>query len=295
MKHNMSEPYEKTVLNKLHEVQMEILNDFAYVCQKNKLSFFGIYGTAIGAVRHKGFVPWDDDIDVGMLREDYELFLKIIDKEMGDKYQLMTPLRNKEYACTVTHLQRRGTRFVPVHMKDLKCKLGINIDIFPFDVVAPTRKGQFLQNLGTLFWGKLLFLKGTSEPLIPFEGLAGKVMSVVCKGIHELLTIFRIKTSWLYKNYEKCARKYNESGGKYISSFEYGGCIKDKVLKSGIFPIKEVEFENGKIPLPNNNDEFLKKVYGDYMKIPQKEKQINHCPYVLQFEGEKAIIQGENS
>ena len=82
-----SKPYDPEILEKLHKVQIEILNDFAGVCKKHNLPYFAIYGTAIGAVRHKGFIPWDDDIDVAFLREDYERFVEAMkrDREFSRK------------------------------------------------------------------------------------------------------------------------------------------------------------------------------------------------------------------
>ena len=77
-KYTVNKPYEKEVLDKLHRVQVEILRDFDAVCEKHQLHYFAVYGTAIGAVRHGGFIPWDDDVDVAMLREDYEKFLQTL-------------------------------------------------------------------------------------------------------------------------------------------------------------------------------------------------------------------------
>ena len=104
--------YDKKVLTKLHEVQLHILADFKNVCEKYDLSYFVVYGTAIGAVRHQGFIPWDDDIDVAMLREDYDKFCEVFQKEMGKEYNLLTPEIGGRYACTVTHIQRKGTKFI---------------------------------------------------------------------------------------------------------------------------------------------------------------------------------------
>jgi len=80
-KYNRSEKYKPEVLKRLHNVQLQILSDFIRACEKYELSYFAVYGTAIGAVRHGGFIPWDDDIDVGMLRRDYDKFLQIFQKE----------------------------------------------------------------------------------------------------------------------------------------------------------------------------------------------------------------------
>ena len=91
-KYNTSKSYEPEVLKKLHTVQLEMLNDFIRVCDKHDLTYFVVYGTAIGAVRHQGFIPWDDDIDVAMLRRDYDKFCRIFNEELSEKYNLLTPI-----------------------------------------------------------------------------------------------------------------------------------------------------------------------------------------------------------
>ena len=132
----MYKQYDKDVLKKLQNVQLEILSDFIDICEKNNLDYFLVFGTALGAVRHKGFIPWDDDVDVGMLREDYNKFLEIAKTQLSNKYEILTPLTNKEYACSVTHFEKKNTSFIPETSKDLKCNMGINIDIFAFDNIA---------------------------------------------------------------------------------------------------------------------------------------------------------------
>ena len=135
-KYTVNKPYEKEVLDKLHRVQVEILRDFDTVCEKHQLHYFAVYGTAIGAVRHGGFIPWDDDVDVAMLREDYEKFLQIFPEEMAERYQLMTPELDGDYTCTVTHLQRKHTKFISEVTENLPYEQCIDLDIFPLDEVA---------------------------------------------------------------------------------------------------------------------------------------------------------------
>ena len=79
----VSESYDPEILKQLHQVQVEILKDFSSVCEKYSLPYFAVYGTAIGAVRHGGFIPWDDDIDIGMLREDYDKVFSSFSKRVG--------------------------------------------------------------------------------------------------------------------------------------------------------------------------------------------------------------------
>lgn len=287
-KYNRSEKYKPEALKRLHNVQLQILSDFIRACEKYELSYFAVYGTAIGAVRHGGFIPWDDDIDVGMLRRDYDKFLQIFQKELGEKYNLLTPEIDDRYACTVTHIQKKGTKFVSEVSKDLKCEQCIFMDIFPFDYVAQTKKEQQKQARKTTFWGKILFLVGTANPVIPYEGVFGEIMSIGCKCIHFFLKLFRVSPRWIYKKYIKCATAYNaEKRSGYVTSFEYMGCLKDKIKEKELFPMKKVRFEHLEVNIPANYHEFLSKVYGDYMKLPPEDQRINHMPLIIDFGDEE--------
>ncbi|MGO5051983.1 LicD family protein [Lachnospiraceae bacterium LCP25S3_G4] len=288
-KYIMNKPYNQKVLKKLQQVQVEILKDFIEVCNKYNLTYFGVYGTAIGAVRHHGFIPWDDDTDVAMLREDYNIFLEVVQKELGDTYRIMTPETNPQYACTVTHLQRKNTKFIPAFCKEAKYEMCIDLDIFPLDYVAEDEKKQRRQSKMTNFLGRLLFLSGNKHPVINVDGTKGRIMELICVCIHYILCIFRIRPQMIYRWYLKEATAYNKEAGTYVTSFEYAGGIKDKVKVKELFPTYQVPFEDILIALPNNNEEFLQNVYGDYMTIPPIEQQINHAPYVIQFEGEEPI------
>lgn len=290
-RYDKEKSYEPEVLEKLHGVQLQILGDFIRVCEKHGLPWFVVYGTAIGAVRHGGFIPWDDDIDVGMLREDYDKFFEVFEEELGDKYNLLTPAIDNRYACTVTHLQRKGTVFISEMSQDLTCEQCIFMDIFPFDSVAAGKKNQLRQGRMTNIWGKLLFLSGTAYPYIPNGGMTGKVYALLCKGIHYGLKWAKITPDRLYNKYLNAAVMYNNSNkkSKYVTSFEYMGCLTDKIQKSGIFPLKKVKFENLEVNIPANNDELLKKVYGNYMELPPEDQRVNHRPKVIQFEGEEPI------
>ena len=277
--------YDKKVLTKLHEVQLHILADFMNVCEKYNLPYFVVYGTAIGAVRHHGFIPWDDDIDVAMLREDYDKFCKVFQKELGQEYNLLTPEIDGRYACTVTHIQRKGTKFISEASQDLKCEQCIFMDIFPLDYVAKKKKDALRQSRMTNIFGRLLFLSGTAYPVIPYNGVKGKAAAIICWVIHYILVLFRIKPAYLYKKYLSIATKYNNADkSAYVTSFEYAGGLKDRVKKADLFPLKKAPFEDLEVNVPANNHEFLTKVYGDYMKIPPKEQQINHMPLVIEFE-----------
>lgn len=280
-----SRGYDDAVLEKLHHVQLEILSDFIHVCEKYDLTYFAIYGTAIGAIRHGGFIPWDDDIDVGMLREDYNKFFEVFQDELGEKYNLLTPEIDGRYACTVTHIQKKGTKFISEISQDLKCEQCIFMDIFPFDYVAADPKEAIKQGRKANVLGRLLFLAGTAYPIIPYKGVKGAVAGGICKVTHYILKLCRIKPEKIYRKFVETATRYNcsEKRSGYVTSFEYVGCLKDKIRERDLFPMKKVPFENQQINIPANNHEFLTKVYGDYMKLPPEDQRVNHMPLVIEF------------
>lgn len=103
--------YDEETLQKIQQTEMEILKDFIEVCEKHNLTYFGIAGTGIGALRHQGFIPWDDDIDVAMPRDDFERLVRFIEKEKGDKYLIMDTKHYPNYPLMTTRITMRGTKF----------------------------------------------------------------------------------------------------------------------------------------------------------------------------------------
>ena len=159
-----NQEYDPKVLKKLHDLQLEMLQDLEKICDKYNLKYFAVFGTALGAVRHNGFIPWDDDMDVGMLRKDYEIFIRVVEKEMGDKYQIMTPEIDKNYACCVTKFQRKGTKFVSYLSDKLNCDQCIFIDVFPFDYIAPTKRKRKSTTAQNCFFRSIdLFMRISSS------------------------------------------------------------------------------------------------------------------------------------
>ena len=132
--------YDKETLDKLHKVELSILDDFVKVCEKNDLTYFLIGGSLLGAVRHKGFIPWDDDIDIGMPRKDYDKFIEIGQKELGDKYYVDCFERNKDFYLPFVKIKLNGTVFDEEVAKCYPHHKGIFIDIFAFENVKNTKK-----------------------------------------------------------------------------------------------------------------------------------------------------------
>ena len=142
--------YDEETLQKIQQTEMEILKDFIEVCEKHNLTYFGIAGTGIGALRHQGFIPWDDDIDVAMPRDDFERLVRFIEKEKGDKYLIMDTKHYPNYPLMTTRITMRGTKFKEEALKSIDAPMGIFLDLYPLDKMSDDpkeAKKQALENI----------------------------------------------------------------------------------------------------------------------------------------------------
>lgn len=138
--------YQNDKLRIIQQIEYEILKKLDKICSVNNIEYFLIGGTALGAKRHGGFIPWDDDIDVGMTRDNYNKFINLEEKEFGDDILLQTPYNDGPSPFPYAKLRRKNTKFVEYCNRNIKMKQGIYIDIFPYDNIPDNeflRKRQF--------------------------------------------------------------------------------------------------------------------------------------------------------
>ena len=136
----MSKMYDPEILRRLQLCELSILKDFIKVCEENGLSYFGLAGTGIGALRHGGFIPWDDDIDVGMPRADYNKAMEIFQRDYADKYTVVNAERYDDFPVMNTHIIINDSKFLTEEDKRGNYPTGIFLDVFPMDKTAPTEK-----------------------------------------------------------------------------------------------------------------------------------------------------------
>ncbi len=282
--------YEPEILKKVQQTEMSIFKDFIKVCEENNLTYFGFSGTGIGALRHGGFIPWDDDIDVALLREDYEKLLEIFKRDYSDKYIIVNAEEFSAYPLMTTRITLKDSLFVEHPLKKIKCPLGIFLDVYAFDN-APNNEKDFKKQ-GDITWllSKLLILKHIPFPTLPIRGTKAKLAHCVTAMVWFFLNLFCIPHKWLYKLCKNASCKYNGEDTGVYAYFSGSVRYKNYFTREDLFPLRKEKFEDIEINLPNNIEKSLSSLYGDFMKLPPEEKRRNHFPFILKFPNEDEVF-----
>lgn len=276
--------YETKVLEKLHRIELMMLNDFMDLCDRNNIDYFAISGSAIGTLRHKGFIPWDDDIDVAMPREDYDKLMGYIEEEYSDKYIVLNTERYPNYPLMTTRLCLKGTEFKEEALKEIDAPMGIFLDIYAYDKVSDDPKEAKKQAWDAWFWSKMLILRSIPFPMLGFTGIKKKIVHLICGIVHILMVIFRISKKWIHKKAYEATTRFNH----YEKTLKWNYiCDTDPYISTynvaDIFPLQKLQYEDIMMNFPGNIHANLTNMYGDYMQLPPEEKRKNHYPYALKF------------
>ena len=262
-------------LQESKDIMMQILKDIALFCDENNLCYYLTYGTLIGAIRHKGFIPWDDDIDIAMPRPDYERFVKLYHQK--GRYGISSPLIDK--GCFYLYSKVYDKRTVKIEERiDYKRfePLGIDVDVFPLDGIPDEKyKKQYL------FWSEIRYWLGIqfSRSICPFpqhfRTLKGKLIGPIVFGICRMLG-----QEFFASCYIKIAKLYNYEDSEYIHvAFPSRGSFRTRHAKSIFSKRIKVLFENEEFWVPIGYDEYLSNLYGNYMQLPPIEKRKTHHSY----------------
>lgn len=277
--------YDPKVLRRLQKLQVAMLKDFIEICEKHELDWFIHYGTAIGVLRHKGFIPWDDDIDICMPREHYNRFAEIVSApEYAERYSLVSAANSDTYLMPEAHWQLNGTKFIDkpsLGYKNFEC--GIFLDLFILDNLADEEKAREKQIRDCFIWGKLMIIRALPHPLVPFKGILGKLTSAVLWVMHYLMAFFRISPRWLYRKYTEASTRFNNVETEYVTNFRGLSIREDKMTREDIYPLRRMPFEDVEVYVINHVEKLLTSKFGDFMQLPPEEKRHNHLPEVLDF------------
>ena len=263
-------------MKKVWAVQIDLLEQVKKICKNHGLKYFADSGTLIGAIRHKGYIPWDDDIDLVMMRNYYNKFMEYAKTELEFPYFLQTVYTDKDIMRAHAQLRNSKTTGYMPYEKNRPYNKGIFIDIFPLDVIPEDpRLKKF--SLKIKFKWKLL------NNLVNYKY---NKKNIVSWAKHYL--IVKPLTLWmdykiLYANYERLCSQYNNSKFNRVSYIAYSHGKKKHIWNKEWFDsAKEVDFEFTKINIPVGYDERLKTEYGDYMVI--KNVPSSHGELILSSE-----------
>lgn len=255
-------------LSEIKQLEFDILRQFDEFCRKNNITYYLSHGTLLGAIKYKGFIPWDDDVDVLVPREDYDRLISIYPE--NEELQLLCDKRSKHYVLPFAKLSDQTT--VITNQTSVKnCQYGVHIDIFPLDnwhedLKTANKHARSLKAIS----------KNFGMAIIPLN--KGRTLLRSC-----------VKTVWIlfarligYKTFRsqlmnKIEKSLIQPGKKYCGCLVWPIYGKREVIPAEVFSnIIEVEFEGQTFPAPVGYDAYLRKLYGDYEKDPPLSKQVSH-------------------
>ena len=266
--------YEAYEIQRLHELELEILDVVHQVCLRNGLKYSLAYGSLLGEVRHGGFIPWDDDIDIFMPREDYETLLSIWNQVAPEGYILQNVNTDADFSQSFTKIRKDHTIFLQSETELTKCyHKGIFIDIFPGDRVAPgiiRREIQYIACAVNLLYSRG-YVSGSG-------GLMGKIERILLNVPKEKYAIRRVQT-------ERLIRHWN---GNHKALYFFPctiECSRHYYPANMFERLESVEFDGRYYMCVADPDAILRVEYGDYMQLPPESERVwKHHPLLIDFE-----------
>lgn len=251
----------KIEIKEIHEVLLNIAKEFDKICTNNNIPYYMLGGTMLGAIRHKGFIPWDDDMDFGVPIEYYKQLEELLHKELPPKYRCSTFMNSKSVVFPFMKIEDTSTILDDKQIVlPLREKIGVNIDIFPLyscnkgDVKI--KKGRFYLNIGGMIY--------TSSRTSRVKNLLKVLVRLMCP----------FNLNWFIGKSVKIMDQIEP--GNYIANV-YGRWEEKEICPQDWFSLgTRYAFEDTSFMGPSNYDNYLSQLYNDYMQLPPKENQFCH-------------------
>jgi lipopolysaccharide cholinephosphotransferase len=266
-------------LRQLQQLELHVMDDFARLCERHGLRYYLVYGTLIGAVRHHGFIPWDDDVDVAMPRRDYERLAELLEADLGDRYVLSSHRSDGLFPHIYAKLWLRGTRVRQQNDTERSFARGVGIDIFPLDGAPRSAVAQQLRRL----------VVRAFQIRLSFRVADRQRQRRWLRFLVRLLPLRLIR--WLY---DSTIRAWPETGA-------------DKWICAGPYPDRQtfprnwfgdgtpLEFEGRRFVAPHEWHRYLTQVYGEYMRLPPVEQRVSRHSLVDVDLGDMALRREPDS
>lgn len=248
-------------MNKLQEKLLNIMLIFDKVCKENEITYYILGGTMLGAIRHKGFIPWDDDMDVGLPRSDYEKLIGLSENNWPKNIFLKTPKNTIDFIFPFSKLMDRNTTLIESRGTDIIG--GIYIDIFPLDGAGDCFNDS-----------KTYYNKFNYKRRLLYNNQDNREIKGIIRKLFRLYSKTKIPRKIITSIQEKLLSVPYESSS-FIGNYNGSWGFKEIMQKSILGKPKEYEFEGYKFYGVENYDKYLKLLYGNYLEFPPKEKRIS--------------------
>ncbi|MEV8133477.1 LicD family protein [Pseudarthrobacter oxydans] len=255
-------------LDTLHQKQLGILKEIQRICEANDIDYFAIAGTLLGAVRHDGFIPWDDDIDLGMMRSDYCKFVESAKQQLHPNFFLQTCETDPGFGLPMAKIRLNDTKLIEGASVNVNCHQGIFVDIFPFDEKpdAPMRR-----------WFHAMSSYVLKRALLARTGYAvgaqkNMILRLAFSALIAVLSL--IPTESLVQLFERQMKQFNGSDNtECVTVAGSYGYRRESFQRSWADDLVDFEFEGLKIRGFRDADTYLSKLYGDYLQLPAENER----------------------
>lgn len=286
--------FDDHVLRELQIKGLNILKYFKKFCEENNLMFYFCGGCCIGTLRHKGFIPWDDDVDVFMPREDYEkLYILWNKKADTERFSCLRTTKNKFCGNIFITIVDNNTTMIKPYQKSLDIPQGVSMDVFPIDGCAPKGIKRTIQK----FWALIYSLYMAQIP----PQNHGTIINIIGRLMLGLVPNKKLRYN-ISKFAEKNMSKYPiEECDKVTELCAGPNYMKNEYPKSAFESSIYKEFEECMMPIPVGYNEYLNMAFGDYMTLPSQDKRISHHDIIFldlensykKYKGIKYCVEGK--
>ena len=272
--------YEQTTLRRLQMMELEILVAIDRVCREHEITYFLDSGTVLGARRHGGFIPWDDDVDLGMPRDDYERFLEVAPAALGKRFCVTSPRMNPHQAALFSKVMLVGTRFVTDETEEAGFDQGIFVDIFPYDAVCSEPNAAKRQRRRCMMWQSLSYLYHSKHIVVPHRGMLGAAEKTACRIAHYVVRAV-LSPERINRGFDKVAMTAKDdpkSDTLMVSAY----AATEPFPKSMLLPPGVIQFEDKEFFAPADVEGYLRTQYGQtWNQLPPEGQRRNHAPKEL--------------